>query len=220
MVRRSLALAFALVVMASACGNKQDASGSAAAGSAASAAGGSAAAGSATAGSATAGSATAGSATAGSAAGGPAAGGSAAPGSAADPWAKPVAAAPCNDDDIRANIDKGLAASSTYLAALEKRTARWKKDCDAAKQDLLALEPDATAFVSSMMAFKSWGETLSASCRARVEQLGEQNAKTAELEKRTPAIEERVAPMLERCKAHPGFAEAAAKGLRVLRKKK
>jgi hypothetical protein len=192
MSRCPLAIVVAFVVMASACRNKQDATGSAA-------------------------SAT-GSAAVGSAAGGSAAGSGAA--GSADPWAKPAQAAPCNDDEIRANIDKGLASSAAYLSALEKRTARWKKDCEAAKQDLLALEPDATAFVSSMMAFKSWGETLSPSCRARVEELGEQNAKTTELEKRTPAIEERVTPMLERCKQHPGFAEAAAKGLRVLRKKK
>ena len=151
--------------------------------------------------------------------------GSAAGSAAGDPWAKAidagaVADAPCDDADIKNHIDNALGKSSTYLAALERRTARWKKDCEAAKQDLIALEPDATQFMTSMMEFKTWGETLSAACRQRVEQLGEQSPVTQDLERRTPALEGKVAPMLERCKDHPGFQEAAGKGLRVMRKKK
>lgn len=141
-----------------------------------------------------------------------------------DPFAKTdaptaVAAAPCNDDDIKKHIADGLGQSAAYLSALERRTARWKKDCEAAKQDLLALEADATKFMDAMLAFKAWGETLSPACRKRVEELGEQSPVTADLEKRTPTIEARVKPMLESCTSHPGFEEAAAKGLRVLRKK-
>jgi hypothetical protein len=155
---------------------------------------------------------------------GPSAAGSA--GSAAgDPWSKAidagaVADAPCDDADITKHIDNALGKSSAYLAALERRTARWQKDCEAAKQDLIALEPDATQFMTSMMEFKTWGETLSAACRQRVEQLGEQSPVTQDLERRTPALEGKVGPMLERCKDHPGFQEAAGKGLRVMRKKK
>jgi hypothetical protein len=195
MSRRAAALA--LVVMAGACGDRKDSA--PASGSAAGAA----------------------------APGGAAPGGNAATTvvpiapSEPDPFAETgsAAEASCDDDDIRRRIEAGLGQSAAYLAALDKRTARWKKDCEAARRDLLALEPDATKFVSSMIEFATWGKSLSAACRTRVEQLGEQSSITADLEKRTPVIEQRVRPMLERCKDHPGFADAAAKGLRLLRKK-
>ena len=83
-----------------------------------------------------------------------------------------------------------------------------------------ALEPDATKFMETMRAFKTWGESLSATCRARVVEIGEKLPIGAELDKRTPAVEAKVKPILEKCENHPGFKDAAARGLRVLRKKR
>jgi hypothetical protein len=143
--------------------------------------------------------------------------GSAAPGSAAAGSGSADSA--CSDDDIKKHIEAGLNESVAYLGALERRVVRWKKDCESAMQDLLALEPNATRFMDAMMTFRTWGETLTPECRKRIEEIGEQHAITKDVEARTPAIEAGVKPMLERCKDHPGFQEAAAKGLRVMRRK-
>jgi len=161
----------------------------------------------------------------GSAAPGSAAVGSAGGSAAGDPWsgsgsapAKPET--PCTDDDIKKHIDDSLSVSMAYLSALEKKSAKWGKDCEAAKRDLLALEPDAQKFMDAMLAFRAWGESLSDTCRARVAEVGDKLPIAAEIEKRTPALEAKVKPILEKCENHPGFKEAAAKGLRVLRKKR
>ncbi len=129
-------------------------------------------------------------------------------------------AAPCDDADIQKHIDDSLAVSLAYLNALEKKVATWKQDCEAAKQDLLALEPDALKFMEAMLSFRGWGQSLSDTCRQRVGELGEKAPATLEIEKRTPDLEAKVKPMLERCEKHPGFQDAAAKGLRVMRRKK
>lgn len=142
---------------------------------------------------------------------------------ASDPWAKPAsppADVPCDDADIQKHIDDSLTASMAYLAQLEKKTAAWKTDCEVAKQDFLALEPEATKFMDAMLGFKTWGEQLSNKCRARVAELGDKAPLAADIEKRTKPLEAKVTPMLERCKDHPGFADAAAKGLRVMHRKK
>jgi hypothetical protein len=144
-------------------------------------------------------------------------------GSASDPWAKPAsppADVQCNDADIQKHIDDSLTASMAYLAQLEAKTAAWKTDCEVAKKDFLALEPAATKFMDAMMGFKTWGEQLSDKCRARVAELGDKAPLAADIEKRTKPLEAKVTPMLERCKDHPGFADAAAKGLRVMHRKK
>ncbi len=184
-------LAIAIAVLASACGHHD-----------------SPLAGSGSAGSSAAGATAVGSAT-----------GSAAGSASADPWAKPAGDAPCDDADIQRHIDDSLAASLAYLTALEHQTASWKQDCEVARKDLLALEPQASAFMASMQQFMTWAQTLSPACGKRVGELGEQTAGARDIEKRTPGIEAKVKPMLERCKDRPGFQEAAAKGLRLLRRK-
>ncbi len=147
--------------------------------------------------------------------------GSGAPASpAADPWAKPPGDAPCDDASIRRHVEDSLAASVAYLSALEKRTARWTLDCEAARKDLLALEPDAEAFMAAMRTFVEWGRTLPSACGKRVGEIGDQLPATHDVEARTPALEAKVKPVLEHCTDHPGFQDAAAKGLRLLRRKK
>jgi hypothetical protein len=126
----------------------------------------------------------------------------------------------CNDADVQTQIDASMAASLAYLVALEKKIATWPQDCEAAKQDLIALEPDAKKFMDAMAAFSTWAQALSESCRQRVGVLGETSTTAAEIEIRTPAIEAKVTPMLERCQAHPGFNDAARNGLRLMRRKK
>ncbi len=143
-----------------------------------------------------------------------------------DPWGKPAsppadaAEAPCADADIQAHIAASLDVSLAYLAALEAKTKKWGKDCEQAKQDLLALEPDATKFIDAMTEFMAWGRALSPACAQRVQQLGDQRPEASDIEVRTPALEAKVKPMLEKCENHPGFKEAAAKGLRVMHRKK
>lgn len=141
----------------------------------------------------------------------PAAGSGSAPGSASSA---------CNDADLQKHIDDSMAVSIAYLTALEKKTATWREDCEAAKQDLIALEPDAKKFMDEMAAFTAWAQSLSEPCRARVGVLGETSTAAADIEIRTPAIEEKITPMLERCQAHPGFNAAARNGLRLMRRKK
>jgi hypothetical protein len=109
--------------------------------------------------------------------------------------------------------------SVAYLTALENKTAKWGKDCEKAKQDLLALEPEAKKFMDAMTEFMTWGRSLSPACGKRVSELGEQTTAAKDIEKRTPGLEAKIKPVLERCKEHPGFQDAAAKGLRVMHKK-
>jgi hypothetical protein len=164
----------------------------------------------------------------GSSAQGSGAAGSGSGSASSDPWAKSAtpaadaaaAEAPCNDDDIQAHIDASLKVSMAYLAAIEAKAKRWGKDCERAKKDLLALEPEATALMESMQEFITWGRALSPSCAKRVEQIGDRRSEARDIEARTPALEAKVTPILERCAKHPGFVEAAAKGLRVMQKKK
>jgi hypothetical protein len=113
-----------------------------------------------------------------------------------------------------------LKESLAYLSALEAKTKKWTKDCERAKQDLLALEPAATKFMDSMQAFMTWGRALSPECGQRVAALGDQRPEARDIEQRTPGLEAKITPILERCRDHPGFQEAAAKGLRVMHKKK
>jgi len=147
-------------------------------------------------------------------------------GSSSDPWSGSAAPAStpaktlCADDDITKHIDESLSVSLAYLSALETKSAKWSKDCERARKDLIALEPDAQKFMDAMLAFKAWGGSLSDECRVRVAELGDKLPIAAEIEKRTPALEAKVKPILEKCENHPGFKEAAAKGLRVLRKKR
>ncbi|HEX5060543.1 MAG TPA: hypothetical protein VFV99_14345 [Kofleriaceae bacterium] len=157
----------------------------------------------------------------------PAASGSAAGSAAAnDPWSKPAApapapaAAPCDDADIKKHIDDSLAVSLAYMAALEKKALKWKTDCSVAKKDLLALEPEATKFMASVNDFMTWGKTLTPECGKRVAEIGEQYDAARDIEKRTPELEAHVKTILEHCKDYPGFQDAAAKGLRVMHKKK
>jgi hypothetical protein len=127
--------------------------------------------------------------------------------------------ADCPDDVLKPRLEAALTASKRYFVALQTHAATWTTDCEAIRKDLLTMEPDGDLFVQSMMSMKSWGQTLSAACRARVEALGEANPMTEELESHTPALEARVKPVLEKCNDHPGFREAAHKGLRLLKKK-
>jgi hypothetical protein len=126
----------------------------------------------------------------------------------------------CDDADIQKHIDDSLAASLAYLGELEKRTATWTKDCEAAKKDLLALEPQATKFMDAMMQFISWGRALPPECGRRIAELGEKTPAAKAIEARTPGIEAKVKPILEACQSKPGFTEAAQKGLRLMRSKR
>ena len=131
------------------------------------------------------------------------------------------AAAECPPDaELAKLVDEGLAESARYLGALEKRTARWKTACEPARKDLVALEPDAKRFVTAMKAFVARGKSLGPACRKRLVELGEKRPLTAELEKRTAALKARVDPQLASCKDHPGFADALAKGLQVMKRKR
>jgi hypothetical protein len=142
-----------------------------------------------------------------------------------DPWAKPAvtpdaAEVACSDALIQVHIDASLKVSLAYLAALEAKTRRWGKDCERVKQDLIALEPEATKFMGAMQEFMTWGRTLDPECAKRVAELGDQRPEARDIEARTPGLEAKITPILERCAKHPGFTDAAAKGLRVMHKAK
>jgi hypothetical protein len=127
--------------------------------------------------------------------------------------------AECPDDMLKPRIEAALAASKRYFLSLQTHAASWSTDCEAIRTDLLALESDGDLFMQAMMSMKSWRQTLSAACRTRVEVLGEANPITEELVSHSPALEARVKPVLDKCNDHPGFREAARKGLRLLKKK-
>jgi len=130
-----------------------------------------------------------------------------------------AAEAPCVDDDIKKHIADSLAVSLAYLASLENKIAKWGRDCEQAKNDLLALEPEATRFMHAMTDFASWGRALSPSCQARLHAIGEQMPEARDIEKPRPLLDAKLKSILETCGTHPGFKEAAAKGLRLMRRK-
>jgi hypothetical protein len=140
-------------------------------------------------------------------------------GSSTTPSGTGAPLAECPDDMLKPRLEAALAASKRYFLALRTHAETWSTDCEAVRADLLTLEPDGDLFTQAMMSMKAWGQTLSAACRARVETLGEANPMTTELESHTPALEARVKPVLEKCNDHPGFRDAARKGLRLLKKK-
>jgi hypothetical protein len=152
----------------------------------------------------------------------PAASGSAAADSPATP--APVAATPpggtCNDDEIKQRIESSLGGSTLYMNAVLKKSQRWGKDCESIKLDLLALEPDAAAFIKVVNGFVDWARTLAPECRPRIEAIGKAVTNADELDKTVNTLKAKIDPILERCKEHPGFQEAVTKGLQVMRKKK
>lgn len=143
-----------------------------------------------------------------------AAAGSAAPGSgSAAAWAD------CPDDVLQPRLVAALEASKRYFVALQTHAATWSADCETVRTDLLTLEAEGTRFVDAMTSMKTWGRSLAGQCRERIETLGEAHPITAELEAHSPALEARVKAVLEKCNDHPGFRDAARKGLRLMKKK-
>ena len=128
-------------------------------------------------------------------------------------------AASCSDDDIAKHIKGGLAATTAYFAEIEKHAATWGDDCEAVRKDLLTLEPAANAFAAEVTSVREWGEGLSADCKKRVGAYGEHLPEAKELETRAQPLEARVMGVLGHCKDAPGFREAAARGLKLMRKK-
>jgi hypothetical protein len=145
------------------------------------------------------------------------AGSSAAPASGSA--AASAALTACPDSVLQPRLEAALAASKRYFDALQTHSATWSTDCEAVRVDLLTLESEGDLFMQAMTSMKTWGKTLSAECRARIETLGEANPITEQLESRSPALEARVKPVLERCNDHPGFRDAAKKALRLMKKK-
>lgn len=128
--------------------------------------------------------------------------------------------AKCDDQALLAKVEETWAAVNVYMTALEKRSGKWKTDCEVARKDLVALEPAATTYYEAVLAAKAWAESLEPACRERVKELGKKHFEGPKLDRRAKALEAKVKPMLERCKNHPGFAQAASKGLRVMKRRK
>lgn len=141
-------------------------------------------------------------------------------GSSVAPAAGSAAAlADCPDDVLQPRLVAALEASKRYFLALQTHAATWSGDCEAVRNDLLTLEAEGELFFAAMTSMKTWGKSLSGQCRDRIEVLGEAHPITAELESHSPALEARVKPVLEKCNEHPGFRDAARKGLRMMKKK-
>jgi hypothetical protein len=134
-------------------------------------------------------------------------------------FAKPPAKA-CPEPEIKKRIDAALTESERYFTELDKKSAAWKEDCEVARRDLVSLEDKAKKFYDTMLAYKQWAFKLEPACRERAAEMGEAHPTSVALNKRSPAVEQKVGPMIERCQAHPGFRDAMTKGLRVMRKKK
>jgi len=140
----------------------------------------------------------------------PAGGSSAGAGSAAEPS--------CTDAEIDAHLEQGFAAVEHYFGEMAKLAPRWS-DCAVATADLLALEPAAHEFEATVTAVKGWASSVSASCRERTAARGEANTAASAFQEKYAALEQPVTSALERCKDHPGFQDAASRGLRVMKKK-
>jgi hypothetical protein len=136
--------------------------------------------------------------------------------------AAPAAAEPkCpSDKAINERIETTFAVTDNYYGALLEVSAKWKTDCEVARKDFLALEPKATKFWNTVVEVTKWKDSLDASCHAKVKAAGQKHPKGAAMAKKFAPLEDQVKPMLERCKDHAGFQDAAAKGLRVMKKKK
>jgi hypothetical protein len=136
--------------------------------------------------------------------------------------AAPAAAEPkCpSDKEVNARIETTFAATDSYYGALFKASSKWKSDCEVARKDFLALEPAATKFWTTVMDTMKWKDSLDESCHAKIKEAGQKHPKGAAIAKKYAPLEDQIKPMLERCKDHAGFQEAASKGLRVMRRKK
>lgn len=130
-----------------------------------------------------------------------------------------AALAECPDAVLQPHLVAALEASKRYFLALQTHAATWSGDCEAVRKDLETLAAEGDLFVAAMTSMKTWGRSLSGQCRDRIEVLGEAHPITAELESHSPALEARVKPVLEKCNEHPGFRDAARKGLRLMKKK-
>lgn len=128
-------------------------------------------------------------------------------------------AAPCDEAELRKHVEGALAAMNTYIAALEKRTASWALDCEAASADLRALEPEVDTLLKAMRRFTTWGVEAGEICVDRAAAFVAGHPMWKDIEKRGPGLDAKVQPLLERCNDHPGFLEAVSKGLRSYKKK-
>ena len=126
----------------------------------------------------------------------------------------------CTDAMLEAKVGEMLTASKRYFDVMNRHAAGWQAGaCEAVRVDLLGMEADADRFMTDMMAAVTWAKALPPDCRARLERVGDAHPIAKELEAKTPELQQRVEPILEACRDHPGFQEAAGKGLRLMKKK-
>ena len=134
-----------------------------------------------------------------------------------DKPAKPVDPA-CSDAEIKKRMDSAFAVIKTYFGEIERRLPAWQ-DCAAATQGFTELEPMANAYMAEVVKVKDWSASIDAACKERVKQHGETTAEAKQVAARFDPLEDKVKAVLQRCEDHPGFKEAVAKGLRVMKKK-
>jgi hypothetical protein len=136
----------------------------------------------------------------------------------AEPAVADSSATPCPDAEITKKVDDCFSAIELYFGEMAQHTPAWT-DCEVARKDLLALEPLATSYVAQVTELQQWGQSHGEACKTRFQELVESKAAERGLEKRFGSLEGQVTEVLKRCESHPGFQDAVARGLRVMKKR-
>lgn len=131
----------------------------------------------------------------------------------------PSGAALCDEDKLRATINGMADAMSSYFKQVTP-VVQSKESCAVVTKKLKTLEPHANRFVEAITASMSSMQALSTSCQEQAKEMGE--AMTTRMQKEFPDAENidvQMRILVERCKQHPGFEQAASKGLKMMRRK-
>lgn len=136
----------------------------------------------------------------------------------AEPAVADASATSCPDAEITKKVDDSFAAIERYFDEMAKRAPAWT-DCEVARNDLLALEPLATSYVAQVTELQQWGASHGEACKTRFQEIGQSKFADHDLEKRFGSLEGQVTEVLKRCESHPGFQDAVARGLRVMKKR-
>jgi len=115
-------------------------------------------------------------------------------------------------------MSDSFAALERYFGQIAKLVPSWT-DCEVARKDFVGLEPEANRFVDQVTKTKAFLGTLSPECRDRLERDAESNGKAQQMQERFGHLQGDIKAVLERCKDHPGFQDAVARGLKVPTKK-
>jgi hypothetical protein len=142
--------------------------------------------------------------------------------SAPEPEAKGSAATGPNEDcgpaEQQRRWDLVIEGTELYLTSLEGIRDSWT-DCEAATKALTANAAEATRYADRMKGLMMWLQARGKTCAEAFQARFGEDARIAELEARGDRLEADIKPRAEACKDAPGFQEAFAAGVKLMKKK-